>query len=779
MGNIKRTIATACWALLIGILPVSAQKINYTLKKAGDVSIGIYDASGKMVRTLLSAKPQNAGPQSITWDGKDDDGKRVPDPSRCTWKLLQTPGFKAEYLMKLANTLPDGPHWWETALGNHQGPRSVALDGTGLYIGAGVSENVCNGMKMTLDGRKRIWSAWQPESFMGRYSTVVMDGWVYFLQQNAKLAAHPVDKPNGLFESIPTVGSNGFVYDVLGPKSKRPGADDWSTPGTQAMDMAGTKGNLILSYKDQNVVQWRTAKGGKELATVKVPEPLGVAADNAGNALVISGNKVVKVNRNGQVQNFITTGLNSPYRLDIDPDNGDIWVAEAGKSQQVKRFNAKGELQRTYGEAGGRKYGIYHPENFLTIEDIISDGQGGFIIVESVAPRRVARFSKEGKLISEWYGGTHWVPTASPDPEDPTVVWSASSLQELMRLKLDYKTKTWKIHSIYKYSGLANGLIGNAFGGGYGDWHVRKRNKITYLIRRGSLEVMKVDEQKWRLIPLVVGSFSKEVKGEPQAFLWTDQNGDGEPQPAEYKTYNWGEWKWNAMSLQAPEGFDYYRFSLNTGKIFHHKVVDWNEVGAPVYGDLKAGEDFAAAAGFDGSKLYQNPPGFFSKCKSTGNLYFMVNTHETEWANASFNKMFAYNPEGKLIWGVGKHANRPAEKHKAIPAPGTVYTFKNNIGVIKDVVVATDFDGGWDGSHPAITYAWDQNGLFAGNLFENIVSAAAPMWKYSHSGDNAAGEMCVEPATGEVLYFAGGENEVRVYRVSGWKDWVRMEGKVQ
>ncbi len=795
MQLLKRITGTRLLCLLLaGALHAFAAQaqvkpISYSLSTGAKVSLAVYDAKGKLVRTLLSAQARTAGTHTETWNGLDDQGKAVPYPATCTWKLLQTQGLRAEYAMTLGTRLPQGKDRWEVGLGNHIGPRAVAVDPTGIYLGAGSSENVSNALKMSWDGNTRIWSAWQPARFMGRFSMAVMDGWVYHLQQDARVAAHQTDKPNVLHQSVgdPVKYSTGIRWDALWPGTTRPGSAAWVEPASQPMDMAaynsGSNPQLVVSYRDHNVVQWRAPQTGQVLKTVSVTRPLGVTIDNAGNVLVISQGKILKINKDRAVSTLIGSNLDTPYRLDVDRKSGEILVAEQGLSQRVKRFSAGGQLLKTYGAYKGRQYGLYKPTNFRDVVDICADNQGGFLVVENGAPRRVARFNRDGSLIKEWYGGGYWVPSSSPDPQDPTTVWYTINGQEIMRLKVDYAKKTWSVHSVYNYLKAGDGktitppFTGglDIFGGGYFDWHVRKRNGATYLVRRNELQIIKVDEVNWVLKPVVAANFAQGAGGNQKAWLWTDANGDGIRQDAEYRRYNWGEWGWNRLSLQAPVDFDYYRFSVGDGKIYQHDVTGWNAVGAPIFRDLNAQRVYGQLTGFDPANIYQNPPGFFAKESASGPLYVAINANVQDWAKASYNKMFRVDKTVGVRWAVGQHAERPDEKVPQ-PAAGKVYTFKNNVGVVNGTVVAADFVGGWNGYPGAITYAWDADGLFVDGLFKNPDLSIAPLWQYCHSTDNGAGTMYTDPATKDVLYFAGAENAIRIYRVKGWNGWVRKSG---
>ena len=52
--------------------------INFTLGKASNVTILVFNTSGRMVKRLLDNRPMNAGRQTVNWDGKDGEGRPLP-----------------------------------------------------------------------------------------------------------------------------------------------------------------------------------------------------------------------------------------------------------------------------------------------------------------------------------------------------------------------------------------------------------------------------------------------------------------------------------------------------------------------------------------------------------------------------------------------------------------------------------------------------------------------------------------------------------------------------
>ena len=55
---------------------VRSTRLVFTLRQAAPVSLRLFDASGRLVRTLVD-EPREGGEQAAVWDGQDDSGRRV------------------------------------------------------------------------------------------------------------------------------------------------------------------------------------------------------------------------------------------------------------------------------------------------------------------------------------------------------------------------------------------------------------------------------------------------------------------------------------------------------------------------------------------------------------------------------------------------------------------------------------------------------------------------------------------------------------------------------
>ncbi|RMD95069.1 MAG: T9SS C-terminal target domain-containing protein, partial [Calditrichaeota bacterium] len=53
--------------------------IRYEIHRASTVTVKIYDLSGRLVRILQPQIRQRAGAYTLTWDGHDANGRRLPN----------------------------------------------------------------------------------------------------------------------------------------------------------------------------------------------------------------------------------------------------------------------------------------------------------------------------------------------------------------------------------------------------------------------------------------------------------------------------------------------------------------------------------------------------------------------------------------------------------------------------------------------------------------------------------------------------------------------------
>lgn len=734
--------------------PVSGKggRISYSLNAKGRVSLLITDATGRRVRELLKAAPRDAGRQVEVWDGLDDQGQPVA-AGTYSWKLLSTPGFKAEYITALGTNYPVGVHYNNMGAGTSIGPRAVIADDTGIYIGAGETENIDNALfKMSLDGKTRLWSAMHENDWEG-VQAFALDG--------TRLYALATTETGELWVYDRNTGARQGVTVIAAP--------------SKPTDIAAHAGTLIIAYQAAGKVRWLTTSGTL-LAEVTVTSPRSVAVNASGQVYVLTDTEVRTLNRDG-TSAPVVGGLVAPRSLDVDRANGELLVAEGGDSQLVRRFTASGTLIKPYGEPRGRPQGAYTPtaqRSFRDVADVTATVNRGFYVAEPfAAPRRVARLNFDGVVEAEWYGGQVWAPWVVVDPDDVTTVWMTSQWGWLMKLKVDYAARTWRVAATYRYDNLASGLVGghdNAW-----LWGIGKHQGNTYLIKQDNRATLRVDEANQRLVPVSWGATL--TKGVPEVLQpwmpagsesarWTDDGiGDGVPQRSEvtFSTVSPNK-PWTPFTAD----FEFYYHEA--GGVRRVRPASFNAVGAPFYDKFPDGDLFTTA-----------PPrvtyvedrwgSFFGKDPRSGAIFGAFNDRAT-FGTSQDSFMVKWRADGTQEWIVG---GPTLGRASAFVPPGAIGVFRRIAGVIDGSVVATDF---YEGPRPGTTYVWDTDGLWVGGVLDTPDLTVAKGWQYGLGGETLTSDIQRDPVTGDVYFYGTAINEVRVYRITGWDGWQRANGQV-
>ncbi len=774
--------------------PAGDRVVRYELKQAGQVSAAVYDAEGRLIRELLRGEPQDAGSHTIEWDGLNRAGEPMPTGDY-TFRVLRTPGFTAHYVTSIGINPGSAPY--EKWVGNHGGAASVAVDETGMYAAAQVTETAPVLLKQSLDGKTRHWTRGRGDVTRGRFqggASLAADGEgrLYMLQQNGYLQV--IDAAEGR----PTA-----TWDVLTQDKKRK-SDGGPTffiyqhgKRVAGADLAARGETIVVSYREHEMVRWLNPEDGAIAAEVKVDSPTGVAVGVDGTVYVISGEQVLTVTPDGRKQTVIAEGLTAPRRLCVAPANGDLLIAERDPSHQMKRYSAAGEHQATWGRAGGRLDGHYKPQNFRGITDIAADGHGGFFVAElTPAPRRVAHFDADGELIDEWYGGQPYYAWGEPDPRDPSKVWFNPG-HWLTLAEVDYDNGGWRVLENYEIETLAGGMV-HSLPGHAGRWRVLYRGDQRYLLSTRDPQVLAHGHGTLRAVS-VIGNGKAATKaaalaghdGPAGAFRWVDLNDDGEPQPDEFtfsESRHVPGGTWVADDFGALRAGNH---ETEDGQIVfrvHRTLPVWAE-GRPIYpiGDEPGLNEIAAAApiagrtGSRGTAVYQSAAGDFYAHYNTGD-----ERHGASWPTywGQISRVARWADTGDLRWKVGRHAihgGLGGSPHTT--PPGRMHVPDGIIGEADDVIVVAD-------RVENLAAAWTIDGLYAGSFFDHRAEDGLPdavyYWWRTPDGteaittsDNGASGRVFQRDDGAVLWFVQGRNSVPTYTVTGWDGWERVSGTLR
>lgn len=757
--RLRLFLAGTCFSVLAQASP---HTITFELAKPSKVSLNIYDPEGHVVREMLHAEPLAAGLRNVVWDGKDRLGTDVPAAGSCSWKILATPGLHASHVMNLGSSYPPGDGWRWQGPGCHHSPGAVAVDGSGVYVAAAVTENIETALlKLDAGGSKRLWSAPHPNPWDGGIAMAPAGGFLFMLGHN-----YFRDPRQG----FPWAGQSVWKY-VAGTGERAKGITSgnieggfdvrWDKQSTDAegnalaTDMDASDAAVVVAYLARNAIRWYDPATGALLDQAEVPSPAGVAAVGDGTVYVTSGNSILRLSRAAKTPAIVASGLTSPSVLDVDATDGTLLVWQGGISQQVKRVRiSDGSAARSYGTAGGREAGLYSADrkkDFLNVRDLSSDGKGGFLVAErNVAPRRVAWFGRDGSLVREWYGGQKWAPWAMADPGDLSVVWMASNYNEahvhdgtgsytpfpakeaqFMRLKVDYDHKTWQVHSTYRYAGLAgpDGAVAGADNQPGDAYEILKRGGRTYLAGCGPATVLEVDTAAWNLVPVVQSALGGAIPH-------VDARGD--------------YWSLETGSATVP------------GRMRFRRAA-WEPAG-PRYGPVE--EAFTLSSRSQG-RFDPRWSAVYHHDVPTGNVYVGMNAGITGWCANTDSYFAKYNPDRRLVWEVGAKGARP----------GMTDHFRRIAGMVHGCPVLLNV-ADENESGRGRSYVWDADGLWVGGLMDSLDLEGISRDAYGGGGEWLQGQILSDPRTGVVYLFACWTNETRVYRIGGWDGWLRMRARV-
>lgn len=472
-----------------------AKRVEVESPRAGAVSLGVFDAGGKLVRTLLKGDWRDKLALSEEWDLKDQWGEYVR-PGEYVLKGLVTDGASARYRNSVLNP---GTPAWPTAdgrgdwLSDEAPPQGVATDGRNIFVAAPGSEKGYAVMAIGPD-KKRIWGV--GEQFYPRcVSLSYLDGKLYALfsgpikdasaaQKGGKAGAMgraviiAYDAMTGRHVDFsaknPRTELGGrwpyreeatLLCDLISRKAFAPGKyigqpryfADGVGETDNAIGFAALPGLFAVSkFYDNKVEFYDSATLGKR-GEVAVDAPAGLCRVGENALLAVSGKNVVRVDlstssfakdtedrKNTKVTKIISDGLAAPVAVTVDKA-GTIYVSDWAGEMCVKKFSSDGRMLGIVGKRGGRPWiGKFENDGMLLPHGLAVTDAGTLFVAEAeMNPKRVSAWDADsGKFIRHWigpapYGGmsSFWV-----DPDEQGFVHAMGC-----KFSYDMKSGAWDI----------------------------------------------------------------------------------------------------------------------------------------------------------------------------------------------------------------------------------------------------------------------------------------------------------------------------------------------
>lgn len=716
-------------------------KITFTLSRDGKVSLAVYEKeTGKMLRELLRGAEYEAGNHSITWDGRDRLGKPV-QPGTYEWKLLFTEGFPVEFMMRLGINPPSNP--WDRWVGDHVPVSTIAADETGMYLASYFSEIADMIRKQSLDGKRRIATTRQWYDGNELQAIGIADRKLFGLTRSGNIRR--------------------LNRDTLGIEATWP---LYKTPEGQFInpnDLAARGAVIAVTDVEQNQVHVINPENGQIKYSIPVANPKTVEVGADGSIFVGTDNAVLRIKPGRKTARVVIKDVIKPQRIAVDPQTGEIFVAEGEPSFQIKKYDSKFRRQGTFGRQGGRQQGKYNPEDFTGASDLLVDGKGNVFIVETGLPKRVALVSgQDGSILREWFGGHAYFNAAYINAIDPRDVWFESHVNATIRMEVDYDRKTWKVHSVYH----PTPSFGGAFGGSpYVRWFVRHAKGNIYLVS-SDMKVFKVDEENRQLRAVV---FTEHDHHANKATVWTDLNENLQRDEGEVKTYStykkisWIDRDWNLILQPDWEKTAYYTLAFGGWIGPNRDIPSWDlpqmQAGPELPPELLQNPDYGALYRDAGGNIHQTRGAMRMPGDERHGNFWPAN-------ELSIAKILKWDRSGNLLH-VASRSGIDKKQRGVLFQPGAF------VGEVKGMVVYADRAG----QPPGVVF--DKEGLYAGTLADSRIEDGLADWVYHpwKRGDHNGGQIFSRP-NGDVIWLVQAENNYIAFKIHGWDKIRRYQGTV-
>jgi len=775
---------------LIAQTPVGGADITYSLPRAAKVSLNVLNSKGWIVRELLRADPEDAGSRTVHWDGNDQLGHPMPS-GEYLWKILHHTGFKADYVLSVGNSgqppyrTDDDKGSWGACHGN---PLSIQADDTGLYIAWYVEEGNATFAHTDYDGR-HIFKIHSAQGWGRNYGCALAGGMIYRLECGAigsyieKYAAAdgkyvPWQAKNSQISGgkLRIEKESRVVPDKKAPKDPNALPSDYA----DGMAIAANDRYIVVSFPNLNKLAiFRPT--GEQLEDLAIDQPHGLLFLPDGRLLVAQQKKISAVQLDQRsVQPFFTKDLVSPWGMALARDGRSLWITDQGVlsrisnisewtlepecSYQVKQFDMSGKLLSAIGKPGGMpSEGTIDQQSFFRPHGIACGTDGNLYVTEDSPLRRISRWTPGGKLLREWFGPVGPQRSCWPNLSNFSEIYYHSSNEGIIQCKVDLQKKTW-----YPVAWSQTHIV-------KGQPYVFESHGRKFLYDSGStLFAWDAKAETWKPA-LKFKTIGKGGEKERKVALWTDLNSNGQEDEGEMQTLSIEEFK---TKNQLNPGLSFAHFDPAT-MVLHGVMgsdvikvfpTEFTAQGLPVYQldqfkrlTPQPARNADGVAGWADQMIY-NTHGVFPT--ADGGFLTAYNGGRQgatrAWDRANWNRLVRFGPDGRIQWQVGLHAMNRTANH-----PADMSLIMRMTSPHKGVVLLAD-------TEPAQFQAYTEDGLYVDALM-NTGNALSPN---SLTVENITGLVAEDPATHESYLFSGSTEDARIWRLSGYDSFQRMEGKV-
>ncbi|MBY0468529.1 MAG: hypothetical protein K2Q07_06085 [Burkholderiaceae bacterium] len=344
-----------------------ATSLAFTLPRSATTSAGVYDRSGRLLRTLWRAESLPAGASERAWDGRDDRGQPVA-PQEIEIRLVH---HRLSYV-------------WEGVIGNSSSafggpqlhraflpPTSIVIQGERAIYAVGYNEGQPGLHGFALSAPQQGTRPFPSTDPFVSYSMIAADATRLYWANGGGLSR------SSFIGGFELATARTATFSAGAPLCLNYGANSTSCypdqhyasvidVHTEAMDaptgLAVQRNGRVLAvaHGGRNLIRLYDKTSGALLREMQVPlnaKSLNqLAMSPNGDLWVASGRSVLRYTdlEHGPVVTLTISGLARPLALAASAGGDDgLWVADGGSSQQLKRYDAGGQQTSTLGAPGG------------------------------------------------------------------------------------------------------------------------------------------------------------------------------------------------------------------------------------------------------------------------------------------------------------------------------------------------------------------------------------------------------------------------------------------
>jgi hypothetical protein len=484
-----------------GSLLQAQTTFQFTLDRAARTSAGVYDSSGKMIRTLWAdAHFAEGGTLAALWDNLDDWGNAAPAGTYSIKVLAHNANYVWEGVLANTSDYFSGT----TVHSNFNFATTLSFSGSMGNYAVGYSENQPAFYNFATSAPNQVVKSYTGCATGGndmgfRYSdsdsTRVYYACPVTQDQTTELWTQPgaVCAFDPLTGAVSNFTSGYAIWEKWHPFTNgvRVGTQPRIT-GLAVQKNGGTY--LAVSVAADNKVYLLDKASGSVVKSFPVTAPKALAFDNSDDLWVVSGSSVANYKTLTGTPTLSSTinGFQAPLALAVSPAASSqpnlLLVADGGNSQQVKAFTLSGTSQWTLGQAGGYasspnvtndKFWFLEAEAFGTSEpnaqttSLAFQPDGSFWVIDPMNCR-ILRFGLGASAglppvyqTQIAYRGVAYV--TAVDRNNPTRVFSCSR-GKWLEYRVDYSKTlapgngSWTLVKNWSYN-LPAGTVGYAFQG--------------------------------------------------------------------------------------------------------------------------------------------------------------------------------------------------------------------------------------------------------------------------------------------------------------------------